>query len=342
MRRFFLAIAVLILVSGCSYSHGPGFEFIDEELNQNIRPPLIRGTTYDATNERVFFSTCRPREFACDLLVVSANQTGPAQVFRASREYGYTWPAASPDGAYVAAVRTPRRRRANQPQVQQELVEIDQVSGEERVVAASEGARFDRVLYVPSGLMVVRTIRSSPSVPCYEYFCGDWGELVVFRGATRERLPIDARSDGGIVGGAINIAPLAEGRFFISVAQRPSSPNAVTSRVLVWLMEADGSLGGPTARVSETEALIADIPLGGWRPSELVYGRVGRIESTPFNGTTGDALGITNTNMSGPSRAAFVRKVRDGAGFTLHVEAIERGEDGAWRSRWSVDTDFPR
>ena len=331
-----------ILVGACAYSYGPGWEFLDEDLDQNIRAPLIRGTAYDAANERVFFSSCRPQEFACDLLVVSSDQAGPAGVFRASTEYGYTWPAVSPDGAHLAAVRTPRHWRPNQRQVQQELVEIDMATGEERVVAASDGVRFDRVLYVPSGLVVVRTIRSSPSVPCHAYFCGDWGDLVIFRGGAPERLPIDARSDSGIVGSGIHLVPLADGRLYIRAAQRTPSSDVHTSIVLTWMMEADGSLGGPATRIAETEALIANVPLGGWRSNELIGGRVGRIESTPFNGTTGDALALTNTNMSGPTRAAFVRKVRDGGGFTLHVEALDRGEDGAWRSHWTADVAFPR
>lgn len=336
MRSLLLLMAAALL-SACTPTYGPGFEFLDEDLDQNIRRPLIRGTAYDPVNERVFFSSCHPQEFACDLLVVGSNQTEPAQEFRASHEYGYTWPAVSPDGQRLAAVRTPRRWRPNQTQVPQELVEISLVSGEERVVASSEGIRFDRVLYVPRGILVVRTIRSTPEVPCHDYFCGDWGDLVLFHDGVPERLPIDARSDSGIGGSAIDLARLEGGRLYISAAQRQPS-----SRVHVWILDADGALRGPAARRDEMEALIAEVPLGGWRSEELVGGRVGRIEFRPFDSTAGSGLALTNINMSDSSHGAFVRKIRAGAGFALRVEAIRRDDDGGWRTSWSVDTTFPR
>lgn len=336
MRNFLLVMATALL-SACTPSYGPGFEFLDEDLDQNIRRPLIRGTAYDPVNERVFFSSCRPQEFACDLLAVESNQTGPAQELRVSREYGYTWPAVSPDGERLAVVRTPRRWRPNQTQVPQELVEISLASGEERVIASSEGTRFDRVLYVPLGILVVRTIRSTPEVPCYDYFCGDWGDLVIFRDGERERLPIEARSDSGIVGSSIDLTRLGEERILIRAPERPPS-----SRGSWWILNQDGRLRGPATSRAQMEALVAEVSLGGWQPEELLSSGARRIESRPFSGTTGASLALTNINMSDSRHGAFVRKVRTGAGFTLHVEAIERGDDAVWRSRWAIDTNFPR
>lgn len=352
-KRLLCGIWSLFFLPACSAAHdgiiwAAGVnqsEFVREHLEQNLRQPLIRGVAYDAANERVFFSVCRPVEFACDLLVVGANQDGgPAQQLRNGEPYGYTWPAVSPDGARLAAVRTPRDRKPYQVEVEQELIEIDLADGAERVLATSNGGRFDRIQYTPSGLLVLRNYRSSEVVPCDEYLCADWGELLLFRGSAAVRLPFDALADGGIVGSNIDIVPLADGYFWIAASQRlvhERIGNLPTYRVYAWVLDAEGQLHGPGRNMSEFEQLLAAVPPGGWFDRSLLGGRVGRIEYHPFENTQGDDLQLIQINLAGTARAAFVRKLRGPNGVSLHVEALERG-DGGWRSHWTASAEFPR
>src|SRR5690606_28624986 len=116
-------------------------EWVEEERfersAQDVIRPYIRGVAYDVRREQAFISTCRTREFACDLLVIdlSGAPSESAAEYRSSPSYGYTWPSVSPDGRFLAVVRTPRRERPTQRVLNQELVEIDIETGAERVVA---------------------------------------------------------------------------------------------------------------------------------------------------------------------------------------------------------------
>jgi hypothetical protein len=316
-----------------------------ESIDQHVLRPLLHGVAYDTAGERVFISSCPREEYECDLLVVNVGQVGgEATRFRSDERFGYTWPAVSLDGRRLAIVRSPRTQHPNTRDLQQSLLEIDLVSGAERVLATSEGGRFDRLQYTPSGLLVLRSFRSSEDVQCDLASCVDWAEYLLFNNDAQNRLPIEAAA-GQVPGFSLSsLIPLADGRFWIEGSSREETvqpSGLVTRRGYAWLLEADGRLLGPARNLTEMQALIADVPLGGWRVEQLIGGRVGRAEQDPFDATQGDALNLNGISLAGPTRGAYVRKERRNGRFILSVEAIALGSDGVWRSQWRAEAEFP-
>jgi hypothetical protein len=131
--------------------------------------------------------------YACDLLVVGLDgrTQQEAAYFRGpSGRYGYVWPAVSPDGRYLAVVRTLREQRPSQRNVTHELLRIDLETGEEHVLATAGDGRFDRVVYADNRtIIVVRSFRSSSGARCTPDSCTDWAEVLLVREGSVSTLP---------------------------------------------------------------------------------------------------------------------------------------------------------
>jgi len=346
---------VALLVSGCASCVGLPFHQLPvapdeqegfERVAQDLIAPLIRGIAYDVQHRRVFISACPDQEYACDLLIVDLNGPGGADeqdavFFLHSDQYGYTWPAVSPDGLRLAVVRTSRRQRPSQRVVRQELIEVDLQSGVETVLADSgENGRIDRVVFVgPTAILMVRSFRSDPSVRCLGDYCTDVAQFIIIRGDEPEALPIEMRADGALGRGRIEIVSLGDDApIWLSSIPPLQDGERLGETVSPQMHLLDVQTGGLQTVVPNIVFMYAALDrvdqeygsLGGWRRDDIVRGNGGPTEFLPFRDTRASHAGHQQTTLSSSMHAALVAKTFTRAGVSLHVVTLENQGDGSW------------
>jgi hypothetical protein len=353
-RHVFAAFAFGLILQpnafACPLSEPLSATEIRLRTNQESTLPRLRGIAYDVPGQRVFVSACRRHEYACDLLTVNLRgspQQEAAYLRGPSGHFGYTWPSVSPDGNYLAAVRTPRDQRASQRDVTQELVNIDLRTGAERVLANAGDGRFDRVVYVDTGtLIVVRSFRSSPAVRCVRDICTDWAEVFVLQGESARALPIEAAAGRY----RVTIVALGQsGPFWIGASSRRELPNMgyLGGREgMAWVFDVRTSvLSSIATKLPEMQALLRESErkngsLGGWRQDDVVYQGF-KIEQLPFCGTRVEHASVTQATLAGPNRGAYVAKLGNARETTFQVVALENHGGVPWRQQQQVTARYP-
>ena len=327
------ALAASVAVA-CPVPPNPNF---DEQYRQRRMSPILQGVGYDASGERVFISACRRRAFACDLLTVDLN--GPpdqeAMYLRGpAGRYGYVWPAVSPDGRFLAAVRAPRNQRPTQRNVTHDLVQIDLQTGEERVLASAGDGRFERVVFTSNDtILAVRFFRSGQASPCTTDGCTDLAEILLVQDGRTTSLPVDLASF------RISIVPLGvDGPFLLSGPTRTVQtlpPGNRTASSRSWVVEAQGRASAPAERIADVVALLAAVErrngsLGGWPQSIFTSGVVGMREGQPFCGTRAELAPIDQTVLVDSRHGVFVAKVRISSRVRFEIGRMENRGSLPW------------
>jgi hypothetical protein len=287
------------------------------------------------------------------LLRVDLNgaQDHDAVYFRGpSSPHGYLWPAVSPDGHYLAAVRVLRSARWTQRDVAHELVRIDLHTGEEQVLASAGNGRFDRVVYADDqALLVVRQFRSSPTAPCRDDYCTDAAEVLLVRNGESVVLPIEAAGSPS----KVQITPIGAGTFLIFATRRYSlQPIAPGSRLVsglgsTWVFDATIGLSAETRLRDESLALLAEAEarlgsLGGWTPDWLIAGRVGRLEGQPFCGTLAQMAAVDATTLADSTQGVYVTKHRERGRLRYRVGRVENRGGIPWAVVSEISALHPR
>lgn len=252
-----------------------------ESYAQDIIQPIVRGVAFDPTARNAYYSACPRREYACDLYRVDFTLAAPrAAVFHTSSTYGYVWPALSPDGSRLAAVRVRRSERLSDRNENQDLVEIDLATGTERVLTNAQGGRFTRVEYLADDLIaLVRTYRSSPSFVCRGDLCTDRGEVLLLDRGTVTTLPMRTIANHG----AVTFLPLSTQRLWLVGTARSTEVESPQSAYIIDLnnrgrnrsfalwREAIDYVEGEYGRVVEWDGAI--VRNGSLRTEELPFYR---------------------------------------------------------------------
>jgi hypothetical protein len=333
-RVFALSISLLAsAASACPTATG---STLDPEFrlrhSQRRTLPVLQGVGYDVPGQRVFISACRRRAYACDLLVVGLDgrTQQEAAYFRGpSGRYGYVWPAVSPDGRYLAVVRTLREQRPSQRNVTHELLRIDLETGEEHVLATAGDGRFDRVVYADNRtIIVVRSFRSSSGARCTPDSCTDWAEVLLVREGSVSTLP------NQIAGPPfrVSITPLGvAGPLWISASTRQIESFASgipRGRGVAWVVDLEEGASAEATRAPDMHNLLTQVErrhgsLGGWTPQVIVAGRVGMLEGQPFCDTRAEMATLNQTTLADSRRGVFVAKLRSGRRLTFQIGTVE-------------------
>lgn len=350
VRQFAMAV-LLALAAWVAPMHAHAQFFGQRDLPpqaQLLMAPLIGGIAYDQSQDRVFASICPRRMFACDLAEIDLSAGAGELIYvRRSQDYGYAWPAVSADGRYLAAVRTLRRQRPSDRNVQQEIVRIDLRSGEEAVIAPAGAWRYERLHYLGDEVLALRSSRSSENVRCRGDFCTDVARFIVASTDGVRVSPQDFAADGGVGSGFTSFVPL--GRHVLwGFTREPGLPGRVASRVDTVAIDVATLETVERARnVYEKPEMFARVAarygdLGGWRLEQLTENTGHGLEFAPFGEMTATFGGHEQTSILSSQRAIALAKTPVRGGTTLTIDVLEYRGQPAWERTRSVTVLYRR
>jgi len=326
----FVFIGVACAQGGGAGDRDPG------DVSQRLMQPTVVGISYDAAGERVFASLCRVRLYDCDLAEISVRGAGSLRYFRSGGSLGYIQPTVSANGRFLYAARVPRSQRPSQRNADQELVQIDLMSGTETVISPSDGFRYERLISIDeTNILAVQSYLSVEGLRCRGDFCTNAARVVLF-GERRPYVLPDVGTVGEVGRINVSIVPLGAGGAWIKAAAEQDVEGVQGRTMVTWLFNSRANeLSAPTSNVNVARGLFESFANSRegvrWRWEQL-FPAGGPLELRPFPPNRETLGGVEQVSLTADGQGVRLTKRRDGMSVRLDLEVVENRGASPWRS----------